>query len=82
MSVSRFVWTAHAELRLLERGLDRDEVEHAISSGHDAREVNDGRAQWVVRCTTATGESFEVIYDHPHGDDVTAARVVSAWRLG
>jgi hypothetical protein len=62
-------------------GLDRHEVEQAISQGHDTREVNDGRAQWLVRGTTADGTSFEAIYDHPHGGDVEAVRIVSVWRL-
>jgi hypothetical protein len=81
MAIERFVWTLHAQLRLQQRRLDRNEVEQAIHKGHDAREVNDGRAQWLVLGTTAAGASFEVIYDHPHGDDIETARVVSVWRL-
>lgn len=27
------------------------------------------------------GTPFEAIYDHPHGDDKAAVRIVSAWRL-
>jgi hypothetical protein len=80
MSIERFVWTAHAELRLAQRHLSREEVEGAIGSGHDAREVNDGRAQWLVRGTTSDGEPFEAIYDHPHGSDLGAVRIVSVWR--
>jgi hypothetical protein len=30
---------------------------------------------------TADGTPFEAIYDHPHGDDETAVRIVSVWRL-
>lgn len=81
MSIERFVWTAHARQRIQQRRLDRHEVEQAISQGHDSREVNDGRAQWLVRGTTADGTAFEVIYDHPHGGDVDTARIVSVWRL-
>jgi hypothetical protein len=43
--------------------------------------VSDGRAQWLVRGTTSTGAAFEVVYDHPHGDDTETVRVVSVWRV-
>jgi ribosomal protein L2 len=81
MAIEHYVWTAHARQRIQQRRLDRKEVEQAISQGHDAREVNDGRAQWLVRGTTADGTSFEAIYDHPHGGNVETARIVSVWRL-
>jgi hypothetical protein len=81
MSIDHYVWTAHAQQRIQQRRLDRHEVERAISQGHDAREVNDGRAQWLVRGTTADGTPFEAIYDHPHGGDVETVRIVSVWRL-
>jgi len=45
-AIERFIWTAYAQLRLGQRQLKRFEVEQAIREGHDAREVNDGRAQW------------------------------------
>ena len=81
MPLGHYVWTAHARARLRERRLDRREVEEAIRAGHDRREVNDGRAQWVVHGRTAHGAAFEVVYDHPHGTDPDTARVVSAWRV-
>jgi len=81
MTIEHFTWTAHAQLRLAQRHLDRLEVEQAIREGHDAREVNDGRAQWLVRGETAAGAVFEVIYDHPHGDDIETVRIVSVWRV-
>lgn len=81
VAIEHFTWTAHAQLRLAQRLLDRLEVEQAIREGHDAREVNDGRAQWLVRGETAAGPGFEVIYDHPHGDDVETVRIVSVWRV-
>jgi len=34
-----------------------------------------------VRGTAADGSPFEAIYDHPHGGDVEAVRIVSVWRL-
>ena len=30
---------------------------------------------------TPDGTPFEAIYDHPHGEDETAVRIVSVWRL-
>jgi len=82
MAIERFIWTAHAQARLAQRRLDRRDIERAIREGHAAREVNDGRAQWLVRGTTADGAAFQVIYDDPHGDDIEAVRIVSAWRIG
>jgi hypothetical protein len=81
MAIEHYVWTAHAQERIQQRRLGRHEVEQAISQGHDAREVNDGRAQWLVRGTTADGTPFEAIYDHPHGGDTDTVRIVSVWRL-
>ena len=81
MEIEHFVWTEHAEMRLGGRRLEAFEVEQAIRDGHDGRQVNDGRAEWLVRGKTADGTTFEAIYDHPHGDDETAVRIVSVWRL-
>ncbi|MFL5872998.1 MAG: DUF4258 domain-containing protein [Solirubrobacterales bacterium] len=81
MEIERFVWTEHARLRLAERGLDAADIEEAIRKGHAGREVNDGRAEWLVSAQLADGTSFEAIYDHPHGDDEAAVRIVSAWSV-
>ena len=81
MKIERSVWTEHAEIRLGERRLDSSEVEEAIRNGHADRQVNDGRAEWLVASVTADGTSFEAIYDHPHGEDEGAVRIVSVWRL-
>ena len=81
MEIERFIWTEHAEMRLGERRLTAADVERAIRDGHVNRQVNDGRAQWLVSGQTEDGTVFEAIYDHPHGDDESAARIVSAWRL-
>ena len=81
MEIERFVWTEHARMRLAERGLDATDVEQAIRNGHAEREVNDGRAEWLVSGVLPDGTAFEAIYDHPHGDDEAAVRIVSAWRL-
>lgn len=81
MEIERFVWTDHAEDRLRERRLDASDVEQAIRERHSEREVNDGRAEWLVDGRTRAGVAFEAIYDHPHGEDDSAVRIVSVWRL-
>ena len=81
MEIERFVWTEHAEMRLRQRHLDAAEVEQAIKVRHSEREANDGRAEWLVSGKTADGTIFEAIYDHPHGNDEAAVRIVSVWRL-
>lgn len=81
MEIERFIWTEHAEDRIRQRRLDASDVEEAIKDRHAEREVNDGRAQWLVSGVTVGGVAFEAIYDHPHGDDEGAVRIVSAWRL-
>lgn len=81
MEIERFIWTEHAEDRIRQRRLDAADVEQAIKDRHAEREVNDGRAEWLVSGVTPDGVAFEAIYDHPHGDDEGAVRIVSAWRL-
>jgi Domain of unknown function (DUF4258) len=81
MVIERFVWTAHAEFRREQRRLDRSAIEQAIRDGHANRQTNDGRAEWLMRGRTADGVPFEAIYDHPHGGDQGAVRIVSVWRL-
>lgn len=81
MEIERFVWTEHARMRLTQRRLDEADIEQAIREGHRERQVNDGRAEWLVSGVLADGTAFEAIYDHPHGDDGAAVRIVSVWRL-
>jgi len=81
VGIERFVWTEHAEDRLRQRRLDASDVEQAIVECHVEREVNDGRAEWLISGRTPEGVAFEAIYDHPHGDDENAVRIVSVWRL-
>jgi hypothetical protein len=81
VEIARFIWTEHAEDRIRQRRLDAADVEQAIKDRHAEREVNDGRAEWLVSGLTPDGVAFEAIYDHPHGDDKGAVRIVSAWRL-
>lgn len=81
MAIERFVWTEHAQMRLAERHLDGAEIERAISELHAERRENDGRAEWLVGGVIAGGTAFEAIYDHPHGEDEAAVRIISVWRL-
>jgi hypothetical protein len=81
VTINRFIWTDHAEFRREQRHLDRTAIEHAIANGHDDRQVNDGRAEWLLTGKTAEHVPFEVVYDHPHGTDENAVRIVSVWRL-
>jgi hypothetical protein len=81
VAIKHFVWTAHAGLRLNQRRLSRSEVEQAIRETHAERQPNDGRADWLIACTTTLGVHFEAVYDHPVGGDDATARVVSAWRI-
>lgn len=81
MEIERFVRTEHAEARRRQRHLDAADIEQAIGEGHANRQVNDGRAEWLVAGETADGTAFEAIHDHPHMDDSEAARIVSVWRI-
>jgi hypothetical protein len=81
VEIERFVWTEHADGRLRQRRLNASEVEQTIKDRNSEREVNDGRAEWLVSGETSDGTPFEAIYDHPHGDDEGAVRIVSVWRL-
>jgi hypothetical protein len=68
-------------MRVRERLLSRREVEQGIEHRHGERAINRGRAQWRIVGKTDRGRNFVVIYDHPHGADGGAARIVSAWPL-
>jgi hypothetical protein len=65
VGIERFVWTEHAEDRLRQRRLNTSDVEQAIVERHAEREVNDGRAEWLIGGRTPQGIAFEAIYDHP-----------------
>jgi hypothetical protein len=79
MAIERFIWTTHAEKRRTERLLDRAELERAIRDGHANRHINRGRADWLIDGLLADGRRFEIVYDHPHGADHAAVRIVSVW---
>jgi hypothetical protein len=79
--VERFAWTEHAEMRVRQRGLNREEIERMIEQRHGERAINRGRAQWRIIGPRVLGVSLVVIYDHPHDSDTGAVRIVSAWPL-
>jgi len=78
VAIGRFQWTQHAEQRLCERHLGRDEVERAIRDRHAGRQINAGSADWRVHGTRSDGKRFAVVYDNP-ADDAGAVRIISAW---
>lgn len=55
------------------------EIETLIRLQHSERAINRGRAQWRIAGQTEGNAEVVVVYDHPHGRDARAARVVSAW---
>jgi len=82
MAIERFIWTTHAEKRRTERLLDRAELERAIRDGHANRQrmkIPPTRADWLIDGLLADGRRFVVVYDHPHGADHAAVRIVSVW---
>ncbi len=79
MAIERFIWTTHAEDKRVRRLLDRAAVERAIRDGHAEREIDHGEADWLVYGLLVNGRRFEVVYDHPHGSDQAAVRIVSVW---
>jgi hypothetical protein len=81
LAIERFVWIEHALLRLDQRHLERAVVEQVVQDGHERRQANEGRADWLVEGVTAHGARLEAVYDHPAGDDEMAARIVSVWQV-
>jgi hypothetical protein len=69
-----FVWTVHALERLHERGLTRETVERTVRESHAARQTNTGAADWRI-----DAGSFFVLYDHPVGNDMDVARIITVW---
>jgi hypothetical protein len=79
MAIERFIWTHHAERRRIRRLLDRSELERSIHDGHGERQINRGEADWRIYGLLADGRRFVIAYDHPHGSDHAAVRIVSVW---
>jgi uncharacterized DUF497 family protein len=63
------------------RNLRARDIVAAIQKQHQRRAINRGRAQWRVVGSTGDGRAFVVVYDHPHGADTGAVRIVSVWPL-
>lgn len=79
--IERIHWTDHAEQRVVERGLTREEVETAILGGLKTRIPNRGNADWRVYGDRPDGRRFVVAYDHPVFGSSGEARVVTVWTL-
>jgi hypothetical protein len=82
MAIERFIWTTHAEDRRIERLFGRSELERAIRDGHAERQrikIPPTHADWLINGLLGDGRRFAVVYDHPHGIDHAAARIVSVW---
>jgi hypothetical protein len=69
------VFTWHAELRALERGLALSELAELVLKHHDQRLRNPGEADWIIHAA-----GVAIVYDWPDGTDATTALVISAWR--
>ena len=77
--IEHFLWTFHAEERLVERNLNRHEVELAVRL--EEGRPNPGAADWRVSGVCANGLSFVVVYDCPVRGDSGTARIVSIWTI-
>jgi hypothetical protein len=71
----RVHWTDHASVKARVLGATLADTERAVVEHHDQHQRNPGAAQWRI----ATGQ-WVVLYNHPDGDDPTAARIVTLWR--
>jgi len=79
LPIERFIWTTDAVERRTDRLLARSELERAIRDGHGERQINRGEADWRIYGLLADGRHFVIAYDHPHGSDHAAVRIVSVW---
>ncbi|HWY89446.1 MAG TPA: hypothetical protein VNY31_02135 [Solirubrobacteraceae bacterium] len=77
MPIERFIWTTHAERMRRRRLPNRLELEREIKRGHPDRRANHGEAEWLVSGLLIDGRYFVAVYDHPHGSDHAAVRIVS-----
>lgn len=77
--IEHFLWTSHAETRLTERDLSRQEVELAVRLGQGR--PNPGAADWRVSGVCANGLRFLAVYDCPARGDSRTARIVSVWTV-
>lgn len=70
----RVVFTDHAAERAARYGIAFTDVADAILGQHPARRRNPGSGDWLVR-----HHALAVVYDWPHRDDATTARVITMW---
>lgn len=68
-------WTRHALDKAQQLGFPRHDVEAALLDRHRERRRNRGNAGWRV-----TAGRLVVVYEHPDGDDLQVARIVTIWR--
>jgi hypothetical protein len=77
--IEHFLWTSHAQVRLSERDLNRDEVELAVRLGEG--QPDRGAGDWRAAGVCANGLRFVVVYDWPAHADPGTARIVSVWSV-
>jgi hypothetical protein len=68
-------WSAHARDKALLLSASIVDIEDALLANHADRTANTGAAEWMIRVG-----SWAIAYDHPTGDDVTTAKIVTLWR--
>jgi len=81
MAIKGFIWTAHAELRLGDRGLGHLDIEQVIRENPRLWIANQGDADWRVEGTRPDERRFIAIFDHPALGDPALVRIVSVWTL-
>ncbi len=72
---TRVDWSDHALTKAELLGLARADVEEAVLSAHGRRARNPKSADWLV----IFGQ-YVIAYNHPDGDDLETARIVTVWR--
>ena len=68
-------WTLHALDKAQQLGFARRDVESALLEGHRKRRRNKGQARWLV-----TSGRLVIAYEHPDGEDLLVARIMTVWR--
>lgn len=68
-------WTHHALDKARQLGFARHDVEATLLEHHQERRRNTGEAAWQI-----IAGRLVIVYEHPDGDDLLAARVVTLWR--
>lgn len=68
-------WTAHALVKVEVLGIDATQVERSVLEYDAVRRPNPGSAGWRV-----DAGRLVIVYEHPDGEDPSAARIVTLWR--